>query len=82
MNPERFDRNLEAMRITEVKQDLGYPVEEVSGTPSTLTPEQHGQLHDWDVWLADLFPKMEADHKKAHEIKPWEFRQHNPDYEP
>jgi len=81
MNPERFDRNLEAMRINEVKEDLGYPVEEVSGVPTTLTPEQFGHLHDWDVFIEDIVPKLKADHDKAHEIKPFEYRQFNPDHE-
>lgn len=82
MNPERFDRNLEAMRITEVKQDLGFPVEEAIGNPPLpLTPEQYGKLHEWDLFIEDIVPKLEADHQKAHEIKPWEFRQFNPDHE-
>ena len=79
---DAFDRNLEAMRINEVKQDLGFPVEEVAGTPPVpLTNEQYGHLHDWDVFIEDIIPKMEADHAKAHEIKPFEFRQFNPDHE-
>lgn len=40
-----------------------------------LDNEQHEALHGWDVWLEDLFPKMDADKAKVHEIKPWEFRQ-------
>lgn len=79
---DAFDRNLEAMRIVEVKEDLGFLVEEVAGSPPVpLTNEQYGHLHDWDVFIEDIIPKMEADHAKAHEIKPFEFRQFNPDHE-
>lgn len=73
---DAFDRNLEGMRVAEVKEALGFMVEEVSGIPQEpLQGEQIEALHGWDVWLDDLFPKMDADKAKAHEIKPWEFRQ-------
>lgn len=72
---DAFDRNLEAMRIVEVKQDLGFPVEEVASNPVTLTPDQYGQLHAWDVFIEDITPKLEADRAKAHEITLWEKRQ-------
>jgi len=76
MNPERFDRNLEAMRIEEVKEDLGYPVEEAVGIPpKPLENEQQEALHGWDVWLEDLFPKMDSDKARQHEITEWEKRQ-------
>lgn len=78
---EAFDRNLEAQRISEVKEGLAYPVEELAGKEVTLTPEQHGNLHAWDVFMEELFPQMDADHKRMHDIKPWEFRQFNPDHE-
>lgn len=73
---DAFDRNLDAMRIEEIKEALGFMVEEVSGIPQEpLDNAQHEALHGWDVWLDDLFPKMDADKAKVHEIKPWEFRQ-------
>lgn len=72
---DAFDRNLSAMRISEVKKAVAYPIEELAGKEVTLTPDQHGQLHAWDVFLEDVIPRMEQDRAKQHEIKPWEFRQ-------
>ena len=72
---DAFDRNLEAMRISEVMEGLAYPIEELAGKEVPLTPDQYGQLHAWDVFLEDVIPRMEADRAKVHEIKPWEFRQ-------
>lgn len=73
---DAFDRNLDAMRIEEIKEALGFMVEEVSGIPQEpLDNEQHEALHGWDVWLDDLFPKMEADKAKQHEVTLWERRQ-------
>lgn len=76
---EAFDRNLEQMRILEVMEGLAYPIEELAGREINLTPDQYGQLHAWDVFLEDVIPRMEQDHAKAHEIKPFEFRQFNHD---
>ena len=73
---DAFDRNMEAMRIDEVKEALGFMVEEVSGNSAPpLTPEQYGHLHDWDLFIQDIVPKLEADHAKAHEVTLWEKRQ-------
>lgn len=72
---DAFDRNLEQMRINEVKEGLAYPIEELAGKEVTLTPDQYGQLHAWDVFLEDVIPRMEQDKAKAHEITPWETRQ-------
>lgn len=76
---DAFDRNLEQMRILEVMEGLAYPIEELAGKEVTLTPDQYGNLHAWDVFLEDVIPRMEQDHAKAHEIKPFEFRQFNHD---
>lgn len=40
-----------------------------------LDNAQHEALHGWDVWLEDLFPKLDSDRAKQHEITPWEVRQ-------
>lgn len=73
---DAFDRNMEAMRIDEVKEALGFLFDEVAGTPQEpLQGEQIEALHGWDVWLDDLFPKMDADKAKQHEITEWEKRQ-------
>lgn len=80
---DAFDRNLEGMRIEEIKEALGfmvepgfaYPIEELSGREVTLAPQENAHLKEIDAWIADIVPRMEADRAKAHEIKPWEFRQ-------
>lgn len=41
---------------------------------TTITPEQYGQLHAWDIYLEEITPQLEADRKKIHEIKPYEMR--------
>ena len=80
---DAFDRNLEGMRIEEIKEALGfmveedvaYPIEELAGKEVHLTPDQYGSLHAWDIFLEDVIPRMEQDKAKAHEIKDWEKRQ-------
>ena len=59
-----------------MERERPYQLEEVAGKePEPLTEEQLQRLLTWDGLLAELFPKMEEDHRKAHEIKAWEFRQ-------
>lgn len=36
-----------------------YPIQEVAG--QSITAEQYGHLHDWDVYLENTFAQLEAD---------------------
>lgn len=49
-------------------------IEEAAGK-DTVTPEQYGKLHEWDIFIEDIIPKLEEDKRKAHEITLFEMKQ-------
>lgn len=53
-------------------EDMGV-IAEAAGK-DTVTPEQYGHLHDWDLWMEDLFPQLDELHEKVHGLTPWEMK--------